>query len=60
MNLLRQKALPGTDFARPEQVLAALNRIFPMEDHAGMYFTMWIGVYDRPGPHAWFRQRAAG
>ena len=19
-----------------------------MEDHAGMYFTMWIGVYDRP------------
>jgi serine phosphatase RsbU (regulator of sigma subunit) len=49
MNLLRQKALPNTDFAQPEQVLAALNRIFPMEDHAGMYFTMWIGVYDRPG-----------
>jgi len=46
MNLLRQKALPHTDFARPEEVLAALNQIFPMDDHAGMYFTMWYGVYD--------------
>jgi sigma-B regulation protein RsbU (phosphoserine phosphatase) len=21
--------------------------MFPMEDHAGMYFTMWYGVYDK-------------
>ena len=31
----------------PEEVLKALNAMFPMEDHAGMYFTMWYGVYDR-------------
>ncbi|HKD47100.1 MAG TPA: SpoIIE family protein phosphatase [Rhizomicrobium sp.] len=47
MNLLRQRAVPRADMAKPEEVLAALNSMFPMEDHAGMYFTMWYGVYDR-------------
>jgi serine phosphatase RsbU (regulator of sigma subunit) len=47
MNLLRQRAVPGADMARPEEVLRALNTMFPMEDHAGMYFTMWYGVYDK-------------
>jgi serine phosphatase RsbU (regulator of sigma subunit) len=47
MNLLRQRAVPGADMARPEEVLRALNAMFPMEEHAGMYFTMWYGVYDR-------------
>jgi serine phosphatase RsbU (regulator of sigma subunit) len=47
MNLLRQRALPGTDITNPAQVLAALNQMFPMDDHAGMYFTMWYGIYDR-------------
>ena len=46
MNLLRQRALPGADMAEPVQVLTTLNRMFPMEDHAGMYFTLWYGVYD--------------
>lgn len=46
MNLLRQRALPGTDMTDPAQVLAALNHMFPMEDHAGMYFTLWYGIYD--------------
>jgi serine phosphatase RsbU (regulator of sigma subunit) len=46
MNLLRQRALPGTDIADPAQVLATLNAMFPMDEHAGMYFTMWYGVYD--------------
>jgi serine phosphatase RsbU (regulator of sigma subunit) len=46
MNLLRQRALPNTDISSPNQVLATLNKMFPMEDHAGMYFTMWYGVYD--------------
>ena len=46
MNLLRQRALPGADMADPAQVLAALNHMFPMDDHAGMYFTLWYGVYD--------------
>ena len=48
MNLLRQRALPGVDISQPDQVLKALNAMFPMEGHAGMYFTMWYGVYDRP------------
>lgn len=47
-NLLRQKSLPGVDFARPDQVLAALNNAFPMDRYGSMYFTMWYGVY-HPG-----------
>src|ERR1700760_5010581 len=47
MKLLRQRALPNADLSKPEQVLAALNTLFPMDDHAGMYFTMWYGVYDK-------------
>ena len=46
MNLLRQRALPDADMTDPRQVLAALNARFPMEDNAGMYFTMWYGVFD--------------
>ena len=46
MNLLRQRALPKTDLSNPADVLATLNQMFPMEDHAGMYFTMWFGIYD--------------
>jgi serine phosphatase RsbU (regulator of sigma subunit) len=46
MNLLRQRAVPGANMAKPEEVLLALNAMFPMEEHAGMYFTMWYGVYD--------------
>jgi serine phosphatase RsbU (regulator of sigma subunit) len=47
MNLLRQGALPGTDFANPSAVLGALNDMFQMERHAEMYFTLWYGVFDR-------------
>ncbi|MBC2665270.1 SpoIIE family protein phosphatase [Novosphingobium flavum] len=47
MNQLRQKSLPNTDMARPELVLSTLNELFQMEDHAGLYFTIWYGVYDR-------------
>lgn len=46
MNLMRQRALPGVDMARPGQVLAALNDRFQMVDHADLYFTMWYGVFD--------------
>lgn len=46
MNLLRQRAVPHADITDPAQVLTALNRMFPMDDHAGMYFSMWYGVYD--------------
>ena len=46
MNQLRQHALPDTDMADPGAVLARLNELFQMEDHAGLYFTIWYGVYD--------------
>ena len=46
MNLLRQRALPNTDMTNPGQVLETLNKMFQMESHAEMYFTMWYGVYD--------------
>jgi serine phosphatase RsbU (regulator of sigma subunit) len=46
MNLLRQRALPRTDMSKPAEVLAALNQMFPMDDHAGMYFSLWYGIYD--------------
>jgi serine phosphatase RsbU (regulator of sigma subunit) len=46
MNQLRQRSLPNTDMTRPERVLATLNDLFQMEDHAGLYFTIWYGVYD--------------
>jgi serine phosphatase RsbU (regulator of sigma subunit)/putative methionine-R-sulfoxide reductase with GAF domain len=47
MNVLRSRNLPGTDFTRPDQVLASLNRSFPMAEQNGLYFTIWYGVYDR-------------
>ena len=46
MNLLRQRALPDTDFADPGAVLERLNALFQMDAHADMYFTIWYGVYD--------------
>lgn len=44
-NLLRQQSLPGVNFARPKQVLKALNDALPMERYGDMYFTIWYGVY---------------
>jgi serine phosphatase RsbU (regulator of sigma subunit) len=46
MNQLRQRSLPDTDMASPAQVLSTLNKLFQMEEHAGLYFTIWYGVYD--------------
>ena len=47
LNVLRSGNLPNTDFRKPEQVLAGLNKVFPMECHRDMYFTIWYGVYNR-------------
>jgi Stage II sporulation protein E (SpoIIE)/FHA domain len=46
LNVLRQRALPATDFRDPIQVLAGLNTMFQMDSHDGLYFTIWYGVYD--------------
>ena len=46
LNVLRARTLPDTDFADPAQVLTRLNAAFPMESHAGMFFSLWYGVLD--------------
>ena len=46
LNVLRQRALPGTDVRQPAEVLAGLNSMFQMDRHDGMFFTIWYGVYD--------------
>lgn len=45
LNVLRQRALPGVNFANPSEVLASLNNRFQMHTHDGLFFTMWYGVY---------------
>lgn len=45
-NVLRQCMLPGVDFRDPATVIRGLNRMFPMERHNNLFFTMWYGVYD--------------
>ena len=47
LNVLRSENLQNIDFRRPDQVLAGLNAVFPMEHHKDMYFTIWYGVYNR-------------
>jgi len=46
INTIRQRTLPNIDFNTPSQVLAGLNRLFPMEEQGGKYFTMFYGVYN--------------
>jgi sigma-B regulation protein RsbU (phosphoserine phosphatase) len=47
INVLRNQTLPTTDFCSPGQVLAGLNKVFQMDRHDEMYFTIWYGVYDK-------------
>jgi sigma-B regulation protein RsbU (phosphoserine phosphatase) len=46
VNTIRSRTLPNADFTVPSQVLASLNRLFPMEEQNGKYFTMFYGVFD--------------
>jgi serine phosphatase RsbU (regulator of sigma subunit) len=48
-NVLRQRMLPNVDFCDPGAVIRELNRMFPMERHNNLFFTMWYGVYDLAG-----------
>ena len=45
LNLLRAQDLPDVDLTDPASVLGYLNARFPMEQHGGLFFTMWYGVY---------------
>ncbi len=49
LNALRSQALPQADFRVPSQVLAALNMAFQMDQQNGLFFTIWYGVYHKPG-----------
>jgi len=44
INTIRNRTLPGVDFSVPSQVLAGLNRTYPMDEQNGKYFTMFYGV----------------
>ncbi len=44
-NLLRSGSLDHQTMRDPGPVLTELNRLFPMEQQAGNYFTIWYGVY---------------
>lgn len=45
-NVLRQRLLPGVDFRDPAAIVRNLNHRFKMEQHNGMMFSIWIGVFD--------------
>lgn len=46
INALTTGAVAGADPADPGAVLGALNKLFPMSRHNGMFFTIWYGVAD--------------
>jgi hypothetical protein len=48
-NLLRSGSLPPAVLRNPDHVLDAINRLFPSENQAGSYSTIWYGVYQRLG-----------
>jgi sigma-B regulation protein RsbU (phosphoserine phosphatase) len=47
LNVLRAQSLQETDFCDPAAVLKQLNRVFPIERHNNLIFTIWYGVFDR-------------
>lgn len=44
---LSPNGLLAASLDRPDGVLVALNRAFPMEKNGNRFFTIWYGVYDR-------------
>lgn len=47
-NVLSEGLLPGCDVRNPADVLRGLNRVFAMERHGELFFTMWYSVYHLP------------
>ncbi|HYZ61006.1 MAG TPA: SpoIIE family protein phosphatase [Acetobacteraceae bacterium] len=45
-NMLRAPSL-GADPGDPVAVLRGINAAFQMDDHNGLFFSLWYGVYDR-------------
>jgi sigma-B regulation protein RsbU (phosphoserine phosphatase) len=46
INALTTGSMSDADPNDPGKVLTALNRLFPMSRHNGMFFTIWYGVAD--------------
>jgi PAS domain S-box-containing protein len=46
MDQLRTGSFTGS-LLDPKQVLTDLNAIFQMDEHDGMYFTLWYGIYHK-------------
>ncbi len=46
LNDLKFRSLADVDYRKPEQVLSSLNNIDRMDEHNGMYFTVWYGVFN--------------
>jgi serine phosphatase RsbU (regulator of sigma subunit) len=46
MNLLRQPLMAMTDLGDPAAVLRTLYAMFPMEQHGGLCFSIWYGVFE--------------
>ncbi len=44
-NVIRSGSLPKTTLLNPDRVLDTINRLFPMEEQGGDYFTIWYGTY---------------
>ena len=53
-NMLRRRGI-GADPSDPVAVLQALNAAFQMDDHDGLFFSLWYGVYHAPDPRATLR-----
>jgi phosphoserine phosphatase RsbU/P len=47
LNSLRSQSLPDVDFRDPSAVLAGMNDSYQSEQHGGLYFTLFYGVYNR-------------
>jgi sigma-B regulation protein RsbU (phosphoserine phosphatase) len=46
LNVIRAESLAGADFRDPASVLRQLNRVFQMDRHNNLIFTIWYGVFD--------------
>ncbi|MFA7625716.1 MAG: SpoIIE family protein phosphatase [Candidatus Kapaibacterium sp.] len=46
INTLKYRNLSDCDFSSPESVFSALNKLYQINEHYGMYFTIWYGVFN--------------
>jgi len=47
LNMLKLETLPDSDFRKPNEVLAGMNKVFQMSAHHSLFITMWYLVYNK-------------